>query len=90
LKAFNQGDLCVATTISSALLKVDVVVIVVVAEVVVVITVVVGTVVVTTDVVGTVVDTVEVTTEVCVTTGGFMAMYAAAPIAINATAPRPM
>jgi hypothetical protein len=63
---------------------------------VVVITVVVGTVVVTTDVVGTVVVTIEVvgtvvdTVVVCVTTGGFMATYAAAPIATNATAPRPM
>jgi hypothetical protein len=46
---------------------------------------VVGTVVVTTDVVGTVVDVVTV----CVITGGFITTYAAAPIAINATAPRP-
>jgi len=50
---------------------------------VVVTTLVVGTVVVTTDVVGTVVDVVTV----FVTTGGFIATYAAAPIAINATAP---
>ncbi len=61
------------------------VVVITVVGTVVVITEVVGTVVVIIEIVGTVVDVVTV----CVTTGGFIAMYAAAPIAINATAPRP-